>query len=785
MFRPHFLSLPRIFGMFLVLFGLMMAGGGLYLVLLNGSRYYVTFGALLIVSGALVFLERRSGAWVYSAALLLTVAWSIREVGFHLWLLLPRLDVPLALGAAFLLPWTRSPLAGRSMRIPQIRHALPPVRVLKLASAVLLFAVALGATILEAPQTAYSAFAGIKADKKVGSEWPHYGNTLKGQRFAPVTQIDRSNVSKLEVAWTYRTGERHRDAGASTFEATPIKIRDTIYFCSPHNVVIALDADTGRERWRHDPKARLENNAYLTCRGVSYHESAPDYGGACPRRILTGTGDARLIAINADTGHPCPGFGELGGVDLKRGMGDVKLGGYLVTSAPMIYKNLAIVGGQIFERSSREPPGVVRAYDVITGALIWTWNPGYPENTVADASRETPLRASPNSWAPPSVDEALGLIYLPTSVQKPDAWGGNRDPKGEAFSSSVVALEAATGRVRWAYQTVHHDVWDWDVGAQPTLVDLKTSSGTRPALLAATKRGDIFVLDRATGEPIVPAPERPVPQGAPSGDWLSPTQPFSQLSFQPKTLAEQEMWGVSPIDQLWCRIQFRQYQYHGVFTPQTSDGKGIIVYPGNYGVFNWGGVAVDETRQLMIASPNSVAYYSRLTPSEPPQSKVASPQDHASTGQPTRSLAISFSAATGPFLSPLGIPCNAPPWGQVVAVDLVTNNVVWRRELGTTRDRAVLGLPIPLGVPSLGGPILTESGLVFIAAAIDDYLRAFDLFTGEEVWRGRLPAGGQATPITYVSEKSGRQFVVVSAGGHAGIGTTHGDSVVAFALPSR
>src|SRR5262245_43589659 len=354
-------------------------------------------------------------------------------------------------------------------------------------------------------------------------------------------------------------------------------------------------------------------------------------------------------------------------------------------------------------------------------------------------------------------------------------------PKAKHSARRSWHSEADTGRVRWVYQTVHHDVWDWDVGAQPTLVDLRTGNGIRSALLAATKRGDIFVLDRRTGEPIVPAPEKPVPQGAPPGDWLSPTQPFSQLSFQPKTLTEQDMWGVSPFDQLWCRIQFRQYRYQGVFTPQTSGGKGIIVHPGHYGVFNWGGVAVDEARQLLIATPNSVAFYSRLTPDQPPVSKVASRQGRGSGVQ----SAMSFSAISDAFLSPLGIPCNAPPWGEIVAIDLVTSQVVWKRELGTTRDRAILGLAAPLGVPSVGGPMTTAGWLAFIGSAVDDYLRAFDLFTGEELWRGRLPAGGQATPMTYMSEKSGRQFVVIAAGGHAGIGTTHGDTVVAFALPRR
>jgi len=770
-------SAHQVFGLLLVLFGLTMAAAGSYLVLLEGSPYYLVFGLLVTASGALVCRGLRAGARIYLGALAVTVAWSVHEVGFSFWLLLPRLDVPMAVGAVFLLPPIRRRLLGVDQGTVWRPTGFSAARLLKATAALLLLA-----AIVDLPKPAYSLLAKSYSTGKAGHEWPHYGNSLKGQRYAPAAQIDRFNVAKLEVAWIYHTGELNRDADTSAFEATPIKIRDTLYLCSPHNVVIALNAETGHERWRYDPRARLENNGYLTCRGVSYHEAESGHGGSCPRRILTGTGDARLIALNADTGRPCTEFGEAGAVDLRSSLGDIQLGRYVVTSAPTIYKNIAIVGGQIFGHSSQEPPGVVRAYDVTTGALVWAWNPGHPGNAGPAAGGATSMYGSPNSWAPPSIDEALGLVYLPTSVQKPDAWGGNRNPKGEEFSSAIVALEAETGRVRWIYQTVHHDVWDWDVGAQPTLVDLKLGGETRPALLAATKRGDIFVLDRRTGEPIVPAPERPVPQGAPPGDWLSPTQPFSELSFQPEDLAEHDMWGVTPFDQLWCRIQFRQYRYQGVFTPQTDEGKGIIVHPGNYGVFNWGGVAVDEAHQLLIATPNSVSFYSRLVPGD---SALAGAPHHPTATKAGYSRSMPFTAVTNAFLSPLGIPCNAPPWGRIVAVDLVTKRTIWQRALGTTRDRSALALPAPLGVPSIGGPIITEGGLVFIGAALDDYLRALDIHTGEELWRGRLPAGGQATPMTYISEDSGRQFVVIAAGGHAGIGTRHGDAVVAFALPAR
>ena len=768
-----------LFGACLSVVGLTLAISGLYLISLGGSAYYCTFGLLLMVSGALVGRRRASGAWVYLAAFSLTLGWAFWEVGVDVWRLLPRLDGPIALGLIFFTPWIRRGLSRSPARTqPSGGFARG---LLQSAAAVVVAFAGLGAVIADQPGP-----APIKpAIRSAPSEWRHYGNTLQGQRYAPLAQLNAETVDKLQIAWTFHTGETGKDRAATTFEATPIKVRDTLYLCTPRNVVVALDAETGRQRWRYDPRAQLERNYVLTCRGVSYHEAATGEANACRRRILTGTGDARLIALNADTGEPCSEFGDNGVVDLKRGLGHVEPGHYLVTSAPTIVSNLVVTGGQVLDRSSDPPSGVVRAFDVTSGALVWNWDASRPEQTAPLADGDLYTRASPNSWGPASVDEALGLIYLPTGVQKPGAWSGNRNPVGDQFSSAIVALEVATGRLRWVYQTVHHDVWDLDVGAQPTLVDINTAAGMRQALLAVTKRGDIFVLDRRTGEALVPAPERSVPRNGPPGERLAPTQPFSELSFQPAPLTEADMWGVSPIDQLWCRIQFRQYRYEGIFTPQTPEGEGSLIYPGHYGVFNWGGVAVDQARQLVVVAPNYVGYYSHLAPAKQPYARVASLQSGRRDGgtEAPPSSPSPFSVEFGAFLSPLGIPCNAPPWGELAAVDLSTNQVIWRRSLGTTRDRAPLGLPLPLGVPTLGGPVATKSGLVFIAGTLDNYLRAFNIFTGKELWRGRLPAGGQATPMTYISERSGRQFVVIAAGGHSGIGTTRGDSVIAFALP--
>jgi quinoprotein glucose dehydrogenase len=380
-----------------------------------------------------------------------------------------------------------------------------------------------------------------------------------------------------------------------------------------------------------------------------------------------------------------------------------------------------------------------------------------------------------------SVDEKLGLVYIPMGNQTPDMWGGNRYPEGERFNSSIVALEIATGKLRWVYQTVHHDLWDMDIGGQPSLVDIDTPQGKVPALVASSKRGDIYVLDRRDGRLIVPAPERPVPQGAATGDRTAPTQPFSELSFKPeRPLREADMWGTNPYDQLACRIKLKRLRYDGIFTPPSEQGS--LVYPGNYGVFDWGGVAVDPARQLMLGNPNYMAFVSKLFTREKEESKNAKGSTGSEHGlQPMQGTP--FAVELTPLLSPLGIPCQAPPWGYVAAVDLKTMRKVWMHKNGTVVDNAPLPIPLPLGVPSLGGMIATGGGVAFMSATLDYYLRAYDVRDGRKLWEARLPAGGQATPMTYVSDKTGRQYVVIMAGGHGSLGTKLGDALIAYALP--
>ncbi|MEX0759955.1 MAG: membrane-bound PQQ-dependent dehydrogenase, glucose/quinate/shikimate family, partial [Tistlia sp.] len=556
------------------------------------------------------------------------------------------------------------------------------------------------------------------------ADWPHYGRTPGGNRYVPLAEITPANVTELEQAWSYRTGDLRGpgDPVETTYEVTPIKVGDTLYICTPHSIAIALDPVTGAERWRFDPGAdKNSDRQHQTCRGVSYYEppNLPD-GTACPARIYLPTADARLFALDASSGQPCPGFGEEGAVDLWANMPNVKAGFYYSTSPPAVAEGLVVIGGAVNDNVSvNDPSGAIRAYDAVSGALVWNFDPGNPEAIEPIAEGETYTANSPNAWAPLSVDAELGLVYLPLGNAPPDQWGGDRTPETERFSSSVTALDLATGEVRWVFQTVHHDLWDMDVPAQPQLVDLQRGGETVPALVQATKQGEIFVLDRRTGEPILPVTEVPAPQGAAAGDFTAETQPVSAISFNPPPLDERDMWGLTPFDQLACRIAFRQLRYEGRYTPPST--QGTIVYPGNFGSFNWGGVAIDPLRQVIVATPVYFAFTTRLI------ERADETTNYVSDGAPglNENYGAPFAAAMAPFTSPLGlrVPCHAPPWGTIAGIDLETGETVWQHRNGTIRDLSPLPLPFELGVPSLGGPIITASGLAFMSGTLDYYLR--------------------------------------------------------------
>jgi len=466
-------------------------------------------------------------------------------------------------------------------------------------------------------------------------------------------------------------------------------------------------------------------------------------------------------------------------VNLWNNMPNATLGSYYSTSPPVVTKELVIVGGAVNDNvSTHEASGVIRAFNIRTGALVWNWDSRNPNETAPIASGATYSENSPNSWSVSSYDPKLGLIFIPMGNQSPDQFGGNRDSNVEKYSSSVVALNAATGAVAWVFQSTHHDLWDMDVPAQPSLVDLTINGEQVPALLEVTKQGELFVLDRRTSRPVLPVTEVAVPQGAAEGDATALTQPISALSFDPPPLTESAMWGLTPFDQLACRIKFRSLKYQGRYTPPSLQGS--IIYPGNLGVFNWGGVAVDPARQIAFAMPVRMAFVSTLKLRNDDKSRIVTKQSEPPFNE---NFGSRYAVKMVPFLSPLGKPCQAPPWGFVAGADLTTGRIVYQRVNGTVRDLSRIPMPLKLGVPGIGGPIVTRGGLAFLSGTLDYFLRAYDVTTGNQLWESRLPAGGQATPMTYWSNASGRQFVVVVAGGHGTLGTKPGDAIIAYALP--
>ena len=899
----------------LLVLGIPLGAGGIRLLALGGSAYYLLGGIALVVV-AVLLLARRGliAAWLYALFLLGSTIWALAEVGFDWWPLVPRLWIWWLLGL-----WMLTPLSGatvtlcpgtmrrRVVRAPRDTAVVAETTIDDPRTANLRRSTCVALAVV----TALTAIAGIVSlfrdrydlngrlalDRNVQQtppippiapgDWPSYGRSQYGDRYSPLTQITPNNVGQLKQAWMLHTGDQRgpNDPTETTDENTPLKVGDTLFICTPHSKVLAVDAATGAVRWRFDPHIQspvgFAHFEHMTCRGVSYYDeasyssvpatsaeaaaaasafaeanapaqastpeqasasvqasapaqssapaeasapsapsgstessaaagasapaqasaasepstpiastptaqaapTAPSAGAtsarSCSRRIFLPTADARLIALDADTGVPCEDFGNHGTVDLRANIGPFTPGGYYSTSPPMVTRNLVIIGGHVTDNeSTNEPSGVMRAYDVHDGHLVWNWDAGRPDDTAPLAPGQTYTRNSPNMWTVASVDEHLGMIYLPMGNQTPDQWGGNRTPQAERFGAGVTALDLATGRVKWVYQFTHHDLWDMDVGGQPTLMDLQTQDGVKPALIASTKQGSIYVLDRRTGTPLIPITETPVPQGAAPGDRTSPTQPVSALNFNPPRVRERDMWGTTPYDQLWCRVDFRSLRYDGAFTPPSE--QGTLVFPGNFGAFDWGGISVDPGKQILFANPNYMAFISKLIPRD----KVPSleHQHGSETSGIKLATGAPFAIELKPFLSPLGIPCQAPPWGYVAGVDLTSGKIVWQHKNGTIRDSAPVPLPFKLGVPSLGGTIVTAGGVGFLSGTLDYYLRAYDLASGKKLWQARLPAGGQATPMTYADSK-GKQYVLVTAGGHGSLGTRTGDAVIAYSLP--
>ncbi|RXU62654.1 membrane-bound PQQ-dependent dehydrogenase, glucose/quinate/shikimate family [Pseudomonas protegens] len=792
--------LPSLLGILLLLMGLALLAGGIKLSMLGGSLYYVLAGIGLTLTGLLLLAGKRAALGLYALVLFASTVWSLWEIGLDWWQLVPRLSLWFALGVVLLLPWFRRPL---------LRDGPAPMGTAALSVAVVLAGgAAIGSQFTHPGEISGdlgrdSANMTSTAPAMPEGEWQAYGRTEFGDRYSPLKQITPGNIGKLQEAWRIRTGDMPtaKDPVEITNQNTPLKVNGMLYACTAHSKVLALDPDTGKEIWRFDPQIQGPNGddfrgwAHMTCRGVSYYDEAnyknsdaisqpatlspagQAIAASCPRRLFLPTADARLIAINADTGKVCEDFGNKGAVDLKAGIGPFTPGGYYSTSPAAITRNLVIIGGHVTDNeSTNEPSGVIRAFDVHDGHLVWNWDSGNPDETAPLPEGKTYTRNSPNMWSLASVDEKLGMVYLPLGNQMPDQWGGNRTAGAEKFSAGTVALDIDTGKLRWNYQFTHHDLWDMDVGSQPTLLDMKTANGVKPALIQPTKQGSLYVLDRRDGTPIVPIQEIPAPTGAVEGDHTAPTQARSDLNLLPPPLDEKAMWGATPFDQMLCRIQFKELRYEGQYTPPSVQGS--LIYPGNVGVFNWGSVSLDPERQLLFTSPNYMAFVSKLVP----RAEVAAGSKRESeTSGVQPNTGAPYAVIMHPFMSPLGVPCQAPAWGYVAGIDLTTNKVVWKHKNGTSRDSSPIPIGLPMGVPSMGGSMVTGGGVGFLSGTLDQYIRAYDVKNGKELWKSRLPAGGQATPMSYTG-KDGQQYVLVVVGGHGSLGTKMGDYIIAYKL---
>lgn len=763
--------------------------GGIWLAALGGSLYYAITGIILLIVTILYKKRSPYSVGLYALLLIATVIWGLWEAGSDFWALAPRYDIIFLLGLWLIL----RPASSRFARPLKLSKCI------MIAGLIATLAV-LGYSIFNDPQEVHGVLKNpaeatpTAADNSSGKDWLAYGGSPGGARYSSLNQINTENIGKLKEVWRFQTKDvkTSHDPVEITNEVTPIKVGDSLYLCSAHQKLFALDAATGKEKWMFDPKTKSEPSfQHMTCRGVSYHAAKADSAESaesksCPRKVLLPTNDGRLFAINADNGQPCEGFGDNGMINLQANMPNSYPGGYEPTSPPVVTDKVIIIGGAVTDNYSvTEPSGVIRGYDVNNGKLLWVFDLGASDPNKIPQEGENFTANSPNSWAPSSYDPKLDLVYIPTGVQTPDIWGGNRTPDMERYASSILALNATTGKLVWAYQTVHHDLWDMDVPSQPSLVDIKDKDGNLvPAIYAPTKTGNIFVLDRRNGKLIVPAPEKPVPQGAAKGDHLSPTQPFSELSYRPQQgLSEKNMWGGTMFDQLSCRIQFRSLRYEGIFTPPSEQGS--LIFPGNLGMFEWGGISVNQDRQVALSNPMALPFVSKLVPRGPknpmwPPAGTARGTGSEAGVQPQ--YGTPYGVELAPFLSKIGVPCKEPAWGYVSALDLKTHEVIWKKRIGTIRD-SIPGLQLPpvvVGMPMLGGPISTAGNLMFIGASQDNYLRAYNIENGDQVWETRLPAGGQATPMTY--EANGKQYVVISAGGHGSFGTTMGDYIVAYAL---
>ncbi len=770
----------RIIALLIGLLGLALAVPGAYLLSLGGSFYYLPAGVAMLASAIMIWKGSAGGYILYALVCLATLFWALAESGLNGWALLPRLNLVLGLGLALLV-------------VRAMRGGSGGLR--KMATTVVAILLAgFGVSLWTARGPAKSDATASPIPGLASTDWQVIGGKDGGnQRFSALGQITPANVSGLKVAWTANLANDGKLGGV--LEGTPIKVGNTLYMCDMENRIHALDPETGKSRWVASTITGASAGALSVCRGVTYAKiEGMTQSEPCAERIVMATQDAHLVAVDAKDGKICTDFGKDGRISTLEGLSPAPKGYYYHTSPPIFVRGKLVIGGAPLDgQMVKEPSGVIRAYDARTGKFAWAWDMGRPGETGMPGEGKYFTPGTPNSWAPLAADEKNGMVFLATGNATPDYVMSHRTPEMNKYASSTVALDAETGEVRWHFQTTHLDQWDYDVASPPTLIDFPMKDGsTRPAVVQGTKRGQTFVLDRMTGKPLVPVTERKVPTDGVATETFSPTQPYSGLpSMFGEELSEAKMWGMSPLDQLWCRIKFKQARYEGEFTPIMSD-RSSIIYPSYIGGSNWQGIAYDPERQLLAVNVNHFPMYNKLI-----ARKDADRMGVERYEPGVNELDIVYWAQEGTpwamenrkFMGPLGTPCNEPPFGTMGVIDLKTGKFAWREALGKARDTGpfgiATGLPYTIGTPQLGGTLMTGSGLMFIGGTQEKTFRALDTKTGQILWEDRLPAGAHANPMTYYSDQSGRQFVLVAASGHYQFANGHSDLLIAYALPQK
>lgn len=784
------LALCMMMGLVLMSSAVWLIYGGTELIRLGGSWYYLPAGIVLMISGIMIFLRKVAGSVLFFALLIITAAWSLSDADWTFWALTSRLGALVIVGIVIAL------LTPGMARGRYVRPSLSAAAVLTLAFVFIVWK-AFQPVWLVSPQPESQVSHPVSQGNEPNSTG--LGRTPDGINYAPFSQITPQNLSRLQVAWTFRTGDIAY--GGAENQNTPLQIGDVLYACTPSNKVFALNAVTGKEIWHYDPQinAQAYNPTWQRCRSLAYYELPESAAGGqtsgipgiCRKRIYVTAGDASLRAVDASSGKLCEDFGQGGIVRLSRNMGEIIPGSYYQTSGAVIAGDRLIVGGYVIDNQTKSSPsGVVRAFNAVSGSMEWAWDTGRPGQHGLPAEGQTFTPGTPNVWSVPTYDSELNLVYLPVGGTGTDMFGGLRTAEDEKVTSSVVALDANTGEQRWVFQTTHHDVWDYDVPSKPVLYAFPDKDGRRvPALIQTTKRGQIFVLDRRTGKPLTEVTEKAVPVNGVPEEKLSPTQPYStgMPAVRSPLFTEGRTWGLTPLDQLSCRIAFKQARYQGEFTPPGIDW--YLPDPSPLGGMNWGGVSIDTRHDYLIVNDMRLMMKARLIPRKNVEGELAR------TNKMTPSVHGIIPMEETPYgadriyiNSPLGIPCTTPPFGTLTAIDMKTRKIAWQRSMGTPEQFGPLNirahLPVEMGMPTLGAGVTTASGLVFYYGTSDYYLRAMDSVSGKELWKSPLPVGGQGTPLVYQSQTDGNEYVVVTAGGSRG-GVDRGDYIIAYRLSDK